>query len=170
MSWVGLPNLGIALLCSVTLLSGCASWKQTAKSDSVSESRQKRHDAAIRSFEEQRDRAQLSAALDRWQQGDIAGCESRVRAILARRPADVDAHVLLAELAFSCDNPAEAEAEYRSALQLAPNRADLHHALAIVLDATGRRQEAGTHFARAAELEPASDLYRVGPAASTAAR
>jgi Tfp pilus assembly protein PilF len=153
---------GLFLLCGCLLGAGCASWREAAApTASDAASRDQRRAEVIQSFEEQRDRAQLAAAVDRWQQGDIAGCESRVRGILVRRPTDVDAHVLLAELAFSCHNPAEAEAEYRTALELAPQRAAVHHALALVLDATGRHQEAGVHFARAAEIEPANDLYRL---------
>jgi Tfp pilus assembly protein PilF len=153
---------GIFLLCGCLSLAGCASWPGVATPKAAEvPSRDQRRAEVIQSFEEQRDRAQLAAAMDRWQQGDIAGCETRVRGILARRPTDVDAHVLLAELAFSCHNPAEAEAEYRTALGLAPQRADIHHALALVLEATGRHPEAGVHFVRAAEIEPSSDLYRL---------
>lgn len=153
---------GLLLLCGCLLVAGCASWRDVAAPKaSDAASRDQRRAEVIQSFEEQRDQAQLAAAVDRWQQGDIAGCESRVRGILARRPTDVDAHVLLAELAFSCQNQAEAEAEYRAALELAPQRPDIHHALALVLEATGRQQEAGVHFARAAEIEPSNALYRL---------
>src|SRR4029453_7747779 len=113
----------------------------------VSETREQRHDEAVQAFEEQRDRAQLEAAVARWNQGDISGCESRLRAILARRPNDVEAHARLAELAWSCENHVEAENEYRAALQLAPERADLEHALGLMLQATGRATEALPHFA-----------------------
>jgi Tfp pilus assembly protein PilF len=155
-------RFGLILLCGCSVLAGCASWREsTVTSQPETASRDQRRTEVIQSFEKQRDRAQLAAAMDRWQQGDIAGCESRVRGILARRPSDVDAHVLLAELAFSCHNPTEAEAEYRTALELAPQRADIHHALALMLDATGRGHEAGVYFARAAEIEPANNLYRL---------
>jgi Tfp pilus assembly protein PilF len=115
----------------------------------------------VQAFEEQRHRAERQAAMDRWSQGDICGCESRLRAILARRPSDIEAHVRLAELAWSMNNASEAEAEYLAALGLAPDRADVEHALALVLEATGRTADASPHFIRAAQLDPRNDLYRL---------
>ena len=152
----------LVLLTAALYCSGCASWRGARSASApVTETREVRHAQAVQAFEEQRNRAELEAAIDRWNQGDITGCEARLRAILARRPSDVQAHVLLAELAWSFNNAAEAEAEYRAALNLAPDRADLEHALALVLQAISRAPEAAPHFARAAQLDPQNDLYRL---------
>ncbi len=152
----------LLLLVLTALASGCANWPgRPAAKATVTETREQRRKAAVQAFEEQRDRAQLDAAVDRWNQGDIAGCESRLRTILARRPDDVEAHIRLAELAWACDNHAEAEHEYRAALLLAPQRADLEHALGLVLQATGRSAEAEPHLARAHQLEPQNELFRL---------
>jgi Tfp pilus assembly protein PilF len=136
----------------------------------LSDARHERHATAVLAFEQQRNQAQLQAALVRWQQGDVAGCESRLRNLVQRRPEFCDARVHLAELAWSCENAVEAEAEYRAALALAPQRADLHHALGLVLESTGRWPEAQTHLAQAAALEPQNELYRgaIGPAVQAA--
>jgi Tfp pilus assembly protein PilF len=145
----------------VSSLTGCASWRPTSKNDKpVAEVRQVRQAAALQAFEQQREAAQLQAALDRWQQGDIAGCETRLRSLVQRRPQSCDPHVHLAELAWSYENAEEAIGEYRAALAIAPNRADVHHALGLVLEAVGRPAEAQHHLAQAAKLDPKSDLDR----------
>ena len=153
---------GVALLLSIA---GCAGWRpQTNDPSNVTAERKERHEAALQAFEHQRDQALLEAALDRWQQGDVAGCEARLRSLVSRRPDFCDAHLQLAELAWSCENAAEAEREYRAALNLAPARADVEHALGMLLAETGRTEEARQHLARACELAPGSELYRAAAA------
>jgi type IV pilus assembly protein PilF len=146
-------------LVSTLLLAGCANWKPRLTSSPVTESRAARHQAAVQAFEEHRQQAELESAIDRWSQGDIAGCESRVRSILARSPSDTAAHVLLAELAWSMNDTATAEAEYLTALRLAPERADIEHALGLLLGSAGRATDAAPHLARAAQLDPQNELY-----------
>ena len=155
---VQLPTIVLLLVSS---LAGCANWRPMAKeSKPVAEVRQERHAKAVQAFEQTREQAQLASALDRWQQGDIAGCEARLRNLVQSRPQFCEAHVHLAELAWSYENADEAIAEYRAALAIAPNRADVHHALGLVLEATGHSEESQHHLAQAANLEPASELYR----------
>jgi len=150
----------LALTASVAL-AGCANWRPRADAPAtLSDARQQRHAVAVKAFEEQRDQAQLQAALDRWEQGDVAGCEQRLRHLVARRPDYCDAHLQLAELAWSCDNAAQAEAEYRLALELGPDRPDVHHALGMLLQATGKADQAQSHLARAAQLDPQHELYQ----------
>ena len=152
----------ILLWGTALVLAGCTSWHAARSTGSpVTRTREARHAQAVHAFEEQRDRAELEAAMDRWSQGDIGGCEVRLRAILARRPSDLEAHIRLAELAWSMNNAAESEAEYLAALGLAPDRADVEHALALVLEATGRTDDASPHFIRAAQLDPRNELYRL---------
>jgi Tfp pilus assembly protein PilF len=162
------PHIFFALAALAVSTTGCASWlPHKGEQPTITEARQQRHEAAVLAFERQRDQALLEAAIERWQHGDLGGCEARLRSLVARRPDFCDAHLQLAELAWSCENSQEAEAEYRLALQLAPDRADLHHALGLLLEATGRTAEAQQHLARAGELDPESELYR--PAAATTA-
>jgi len=152
----------IVLLGTTLTLAGCTSWNDVRNTGSpVTETREARHAQAVQAFEEQRNRAERQAAMDRWSQGDIAGCDARLWAILARRPSDIEAHIRLGELAWSMNNAAEAEAEYLAALGLAPDRADVEHALALVLEATGRTAGAAPHFIRAAQLDPRNELYRL---------
>ena len=83
----------LVLLTAALYCSGCASWRGARPTAPVTETRDARHAQAVQAFEEQRNRAEFEAAIDRWNQGDIPGCEARLRAILARRPSDVEAHV-----------------------------------------------------------------------------
>ncbi len=55
---------------------------------------------------------------------------------------------------------AEAERWYRLGLLHAPDWAELHQRLAVILLMEDRADEAQAHFARAAELEPSNHLYR----------
>ena len=151
----------LPLMVTTTLLvSGCVNWpgRPGAKA-TLGESRQERRSAAVQAFEEQRDRAELEAADDRWNQGDVAGCEGRLRAILARRPDDVEAHVRLAELAWANEDHAQAEAEYHAALRLPPERADVEHALGLVLQATGAPPRPGRISPGPASLSPRMSCF-----------
>jgi Tfp pilus assembly protein PilF len=114
-------------------LGGCASWQQLVQSSpGVSQKREERSQQVVQEFEAQRTKAQLSAALDRWQQGDIAGCESRLRTILAREPNHLEARLRLAELAWSCDDYEAAKAEYRQALAQSPGNQEIREALQLL--------------------------------------
>jgi Tfp pilus assembly protein PilF len=155
---------GASLAAMLTLLAaavaGCAGWKPRVDSASVSSEREARAADAIRNFEQQRDAAQLAAALDRWRQGDAARAETMIATLIARRPDFVEARLRLAEILWSRGDPS-AESHYRTVLAAEPSRAEAHHGLGLVLDATGRADEAQACFAKAAELEPGSEVYRL---------
>jgi Flp pilus assembly protein TadD len=89
----------------------------------------------------------------------VGRAEAMLSAIVNRRPNYVEAQVLLAEVLWS-RNDGSAEQHLRAVLELAPNRADAHHALGLVLDGTGQAEEARQHLSKAAELEPANEVYR----------
>jgi Flp pilus assembly protein TadD len=140
-------------------VSGCAGWKQTIQKPTISENREERATEAVRNFENRRDAAQLEAALDRWRQGNPAMAESMLLAIVKRRPDNYDARMRLAELLWSRSDAA-AEPHLRAVLEAQPARAEAHHALGLLLDGTGRVDEARHHLAKAAELEPENEIYR----------
>ena len=144
--------------CS-SVATGCAGWKQKVKKPDLSENREERAAEAVRAFEERRDNAQLSAALDRWKQGDAAAAEAMLTAIIRRRPESNDARMRLAEILWS-RGEIGAEPHLRAVLESEPNRAEVHHALGLLLDGTGRSEEARHHLAKAAELEPENEIYR----------
>ena len=155
-------RLGSALVWIVVCWfagTGCAGWKQKVKKSDSSDNREERAAEAVRSFEEHRDAAQLSAALDRWKQGDTAMAESALAAIIKRRPNYNEARMRLAEILWSRGDSA-AELHLRTVLETEPNRAEAHHALGLLLDDTGRAGEAHQHLTKAAELEPNNEIYR----------
>jgi Tfp pilus assembly protein PilF len=140
-------------------LTGCAGWKQKVKKPDPGENREERALEAVRAFEERRDAAQLSAAMDRWKQGDTVKAESALAAIIKRRPDYNEARMRLAEILWSHGDIA-AEPHLRSVLESEPNRAEAHHALGLLLEGAGRSEEARQHLAKAAELEPDNEVYR----------
>jgi Flp pilus assembly protein TadD len=79
--------------------------------------------------------------------------------IVSRRPDYADARLRLAEILWS-RNDSGAEQHLRAVLQAQPDRAEAHHALALVLDGTGRSDKARQHLTKATELEPANEVYR----------
>jgi len=148
------------LLIVVTLiLPGCAGWREQLmpRHPTIAEDREARKSAAVQSFEEHRDPMQLQAALDRFQQGDYAGCESRLTALVERRPDFVPARLRLAEIVWSRGDSATAEQHYQTVLSVHPDLAEAHHGLGMLLEAEGRFDEAAEHLARAAELDPSFD-------------
>jgi len=148
----------LVFACAVPL-TGCAGWRQSIPPQTITETREERAHDAIQSFEERRDAAQLQAALDRCKHGDLGPAESMLAAIVNRRPNYVEARVLFAELLWS-RNDASAEQHLRAVIEIEPDRADAHHALGLVLNGTGRPEEARQHLFKAAELEPANEVYR----------
>jgi predicted Zn-dependent protease len=146
----------LAMLACVLAAGGCQTGKQSAvDSATLAGQREQRAAAARTAFAEGRDEAQRLVALDLWRQGDIAGCAAHLEDLCSRHPADPTIRTHLAELAWSQGNLARAEREYRAALELAPDRPDLEHALALVLQDAGQTEEAQGLLARAAFHEPA---------------
>jgi type IV pilus assembly protein PilF len=73
-----------------------------------------------------------------------------------RAPADAREHLLRGEQALRSGRPADAEAEARKALKIDERSELAHTLLALALERQGRAGSAGTHYARAAALAPAS--------------
>ena len=154
-------RLTILLAACALLITGCAGWQKTLAKGSVTPLRKDRQEDAIREFEQHRNTAQLEAALDCWQQGDVAGCESRLAALVQRCPDFTDARLHLAEVLWSRGDAAAAEPHLLAVLQSQPDRADAHHTLGLILDASGRRAQALQHLQRATQLEPDNDVYQL---------
>lgn len=150
------------LILATLLLSaqGCAGFKNYFQPTKPGPSREERAAEAVKSFEEHRDAAQLTAALDRFNQGDAAHAEAMLTAIVNRRSDNAEARMRLAEVLWSRGDAAAAEPHFRTVLDLEPNRAEAHHALGLMLDATGRSDEARQHFLKAVELEPQNEVYK----------
>jgi len=93
---------------------------------------------------------------------DYRTAEKIWRVTVDQRPNNVRALVNLATFVL----PVEAIELYERALQLAPNSAEAHYNLGIILAGQKRMPDALPHFQRAAELSPQSSLaqYQLGVA------
>ena len=156
-----------ACLLLLLVTSGCAAWKeQVAPQPTVADNHLDRQ-AAIRSFEQHRDQMQLQAAIDRFDQGDFAGCESRLQTLVERRPDFAEARLRLAEITWARGNTDAAEGHYLAVLAAHPNSAEAHHGLGMLLEANGRFDEAQPHLRSAAELDPQNEAYRLADSDAT---
>lgn len=154
------PIAALMLLALSTL--GCTSLPNAKKKPAAPPQptfAERKHEA-ISQFERQRDAAQVQAAISYWQRGDLEKSQSMLTTIIQRSPRDVNARLRLAELLVSQEELAAAEAQLRECLAVAPESAEAHHSLGMLLaDFPGREQECQTHLRRAAELEPRNELY-----------
>jgi Tfp pilus assembly protein PilF len=159
-----LPLL-LGICCLLTSLSGgCAAmrtWGKKSDEADVGKLREKRREEVVHDFERRRATAQLQAARERAEHGDPEAAEQILQSVISRDPTNVAAREQLAELYWAHEQLAEAEEQLREALALAPERAELHHLLGILLDARGNETEADSHLTRAVELEPANQLFRL---------
>lgn len=159
------------LLIPLTVLlfsgsSGCAGLRKQLAEKSPGVRRLERADEAARSFESRRSQAQFAAALEKAEGGNLAGCQEMLREIVARKPDFIEARLKLAELLWSDSDTTGAEAQLQAAVALAPDRADVHHALGVLLESLDRHEAALPHLARAAEIEPTNELYALSSVAT----
>jgi Tfp pilus assembly protein PilF len=157
-------SYGVGHLCLLVMaaaLSGCAGWRETLNpSPTVTQTREERAADAVKEFEDRRDAAQLAAAIERIEQGDMPRGETMLESIVKRRPTCIPARLRLAEVLWMRNDMA-AESHLRAALEADASHAEAHHALGLLLDATGRTDEARRHFTRATQIEPENEVYRV---------
>jgi tetratricopeptide (TPR) repeat protein len=150
----------LAILGSV--VAGCASVQLPAPlPPEVSQTRKQRRAAMVSEFEASRDRAQFEAAADRWEQGDVGAARKQLEQIIDRSPGHREARLLLAEVLLSENRPGEAVRHVEAVLQANPRDAHAHYTVGLLLDATGRTEEAAAHYREAARIEPANRLYRL---------
>jgi tetratricopeptide (TPR) repeat protein len=146
-------------------LCGCAGMRNPATAmfeDSVGRQREERRRQTVERFEQKRDEAEFVAAVAEYTQGDDKGCEETLRRLLGRNANHLRGRLLLTELYLTQGRLAEARQQAETALGQAPDDAQAHYTLALVLEAAGHVQPALDHYDRAAELEPENELYAVG--------
>ena len=103
---------------------------------------------------------------DRWQSADEAFPRAKQAALKALELDGTlaEAHVPLAEIAAEQWNWAEAENEYKRALELNPNYSVARQWYSSFLVKTGRRDEAVAQARRAVELDPLSPIVNTNEA------
>ena len=155
---------GLLFIALLPIMTGCTSLPTSQpKKPAPPESKQtfgERKQDAIASFERQRDAAQIQAAVNCWQRGEVQKSVAQLTAIIQRSPRDVNARLRLAEILTSQEETASAEMHLRECLVLAPNSAEAHHALGLLLsEVPSRETEAASLLRRAAELEPDNEVF-----------
>ncbi len=158
--------LPLAVTAGCCLLAGCAAITtpaatiQEAKRDAYLE----KEGSAI---EQKRDDAQMAAARDRADQGDVDAAEKLLEALLERNPNHTDARLLLADLWVAQNRTAQAEEQLRRVLKNHPENARAHFSLGLLCEVSERNDEAAEHFRQALELAPDDATYRLSAAPAT---
>ncbi len=155
------PAFVLALAC-VPLFIGCASDVMQQNTADVAPQRQKRKQEVIAQFEGRRNGAQYQAAMQCWERGDNAGCQSNLEQLLQRSPEHHDARIMLADLLMVSGRTEAAHHHLTLVLQQAPDHAPAHHALALLFESNSQLQQAMTHFRRALQLDPNNEIYQMG--------
>jgi predicted Zn-dependent protease len=154
--------LVMLLLPLLALSVGCASMSlpKTMTQGSITPQLKKRSEDAAKLFEQQRDTAEFEAARARWeQQNDCQGCSEGLQKLLARNPRHREAHMLLAELFLSQENPNAAYEHAKAALDLYPNDGQVQYTMAICLDAQGKASDAVSYYERATRMDPQCEMF-----------
>lgn len=118
-----------------------------------------RREEAIENFAHRRQSVEYSAALSRWNVGDVAGCEAVLKTLLQRNPGDRQARRLLADVCLERSDLAGAEAHLRALLESDPEDAQSHHSLGLLLEEADLPEESLWHLDRAVALDPHNELY-----------
>ncbi len=125
----------------------------------VREDRDRRGEAMVREFEARRNAVQIEAAEAALERGDHRESERIVRAVVQRDAAHRDARLLLAELLLLTGRRPEAFTQLEHALREHGDDPLVHFAMALLLDASGRPDEAQAFYARSVELNPDLATY-----------
>jgi Tfp pilus assembly protein PilF len=146
---------------------GCAALReQLASEKSPGQDRIAREQKMMAEFEQNRATAEFTVAVERAEQGDLATSQQMLQTIVARQPDFAPAHVKLAELHWLAGDLPAADIALSAAAATAGERADIHHALGVLLEAMGRPEPSHHHLSRAAQLEPGNELYRLSASPS----
>ena len=156
--WIA-PLVATALGCAGVQTSALV---DTITSEGITQEREQRKDEAAQLFAQHRDRAELEAALAQWNRQDTAGCEESLERLIARNPSHCDAQLLLAEVYLAGNRPREAFEQAQRAFEAYPNETNVQYIMGLVLDATGRCDDALAYYQRAAQAEPGHEVYAVG--------
>lgn len=154
-----------AILCTAIVISwcpGCASnllKKAAAPLTNIAPSRVAREGDAVAEFERRRDKAQFTAALARWREGDLQECRAALDGIIERNPEHTEARLRLAELLLEEQQPQLALDHVQSVLSREPNNAAALHTAGLAHDALGNSAVALEQFQRASELDPENEVF-----------
>jgi len=144
------------------LAAGCAGMNlpKAVTQEGVSAQREKRNQEGQRQFRQQRDFAEYEAAKTRWiEQRDAKGCREGLEKLLARNPQHGNAHLLLAELLLTEDDPQGAFDHAKAALAISPNEGHTQYMMAVVLDTLEQTDKALRYYERATKMAPENETF-----------
>lgn len=96
----------------------------------------------------------LELGITLWQQGFFEEAHATALQLINLNPAHPNGYILLGHVSLDCNKHAESISAYRTAIELVPNRAELHTSLALALKDSGRYNEAFTEYNKALILAP----------------
>ena len=146
------------LLVASSPLPGCVMQRNPAPEDKGDESLLST-ETSTELFQLRCDESLLQAAVARWRDGDAAGCRMLLERLLNRNPDHLSARMMLADLHASRGDITAAENQFRWIIQRNPDNPQAHHSLGVLLETSGRPEQAAMHLQTAARLEPDNKLY-----------
>src|SRR5687767_10966303 len=107
---------------------------------------------------------ELSEAASLLEAGRLKEAEAAARKLIAARPRDPDAYILLGVILDQLGLSAEAEAAYHSALKLQPTSVPALSNLGVLLARTDRKEDAIKRFEQVLRLDPnhAKAVFNLG--------
>ena len=107
---------------------------------------------------------ELSEAAALLESGRLKEAEAAARTLVAAKPRDPDAHILLGVILDQLGLSAEAEGAYHSALKLQPTSVPALSNLGVLLARTDRKEEAIKKFEQVLRLDPnhAKAVFNLG--------
>ena len=146
----------------IALLPGCsgANWGIPGTSGAATnEESERTKDAMLRQFEARRSAMTIEAAEAALNRGDYKDSEQALRSVLDRDPANRDARLLLAEVMLLTGRRPEAFTQLEHALREHGDDPRVHYAMALLLDASGRPNDARNFYSRSTELDSQFAVY-----------
>ncbi len=137
----------------------------TLPTEAVPQTRRSSFDQALAEYRDsllenaERPDANLGLGVLALQRGDLASAESAYLRARELGPWYQPAAINLADLYRATGRDPEGERTLRQALESAPEAADLHHALGLLLVRSGRLSEALASLGEAADLRPEDPRY-----------
>lgn len=153
------PRSGMLAGLLLTAATGCAHFKPPQPLvEDVQPRIAAQKEEIVGDYEARRNAAELQAARTSAEHGDLSTCATALENILRRDASHREARLLLADVQLARENVAAAEQLLVTLVRDYPQDAASHHALALLLESTGRGELAKAHFQQAATIDPLDPL------------
>jgi len=148
------------LLCPI-FINGCSSTRNIHLpiAEDVTPERKARNEQFLKEFAQRRSQAELHAAINYWQRGDIDYCHTSLNNILERNPEHREALLLMANSLLATEKAPNALTHIKTATLAHPNDPEVQYTMAVILEANGQPDAALAHYELAVELAPDNETY-----------